>query len=82
MCQTWRESREESELHNKNVYLADINDITQIIDEPTRGTNLLDLIFTSYNKNIIMIIEIKNRIPWHLYFEESDNINDIVDNIT
>ena len=52
-CQTWRESHEESELHNKLVYLADINDITQIIDEPTRGPNLLDLIFTSYNNNII-----------------------------
>ena len=52
-CQTWRESHEESELYNKLVYLTDINDITQIIDEPTRGPNLLDLIFTSYNNNII-----------------------------
>ena len=34
-CQTWRESHEESELRNKLVYLADIKDITQIIDEPT-----------------------------------------------
>ena len=52
-CQTWREYHEERELHNKLVYLADINNITQIIDEPTRGPNLLDLIFTSFNNNII-----------------------------
>ena len=52
-CPTWREYHKESEIHNKLVYLADINDTTQIIDEPTRGPNLPDLIFTSSNNNII-----------------------------
>ena len=33
--------------------VTDISDITQIIDESTRGPNLLDLIFIFYNNNII-----------------------------
>ena len=52
-CLTWTGSHEESELRRKLVYLADTNKITQIINEPTRGPNLLDLIFISSNDNIV-----------------------------
>ena len=32
--------------------------------------------------DFVGLIAVYDQIPWHLYFEELDNINDIVDNFT
>ena len=52
-CETWLSDHKESELGLKLCNLLDSFNMYQIIDEPTRGKNLLDLLIVNNENNII-----------------------------
>jgi hypothetical protein len=45
-CSTWKSLHSTSELDNKLVDLMNLLNITQLIEHPTRGENILDLLLT------------------------------------